>query len=201
MLEQGITLLPADSDPYGMAFREWTKQWWKWLSSIPTTYNPTMDTSGTNVTVKQQNEGVLFLCQTIESTPGTITRKSRISQVRAIFMPVINWISISGLDGNSEEELISVAERKMDVVRDLEFEINGVRLTEELKNYRVRSGIFDIDLPEENIFDVSKGRRRAASDGYWVFFQCRRERINLSSFGSCSSGATRISVNYDLIVE
>jgi hypothetical protein len=100
-------------------------------------------------------------------------------------------------DGDTDEELMNVANGKMDVVANLEVSINDMKITG-LQQYRVKSSFFDIILPHNNIFDLPPGRRRSIADGYWLFFRPLESRIKLSTLGSCSSGLTTIRVNYDL---
>jgi hypothetical protein len=116
-------------------------------------------------------------------------------------MPIINWISIESLDGNTEDELRSTAKQKMDIISGLELEINGFRIGQDLRHFRIASPFFDIELPNDNIFDTLPGKKRSFSDGYWILFQPVSEMIRISSFGSCSSGATQIRVDYELTMK
>jgi hypothetical protein len=43
--------------------------------------------------------------------------------------------------------------------------------TNELLKNRVKTPEFDLDFPDNNIFDCPKGITRAVSDGYWVFLK------------------------------
>jgi hypothetical protein len=100
-------------------------------------------------------------------------------------------------DGKTDDELMNVANKKMDVVNNLEVSINKIRLTG-LEQYRVKSSFFEVILPDNNIFDLPPGRRRSVADGYWLFFSPSERSIELLTFGSCSSGLTQIKVYYDL---
>jgi hypothetical protein len=101
-------------------------------------------------------------------------------------------------DGNSDGQLLDTARSKMDVVGPLEITINGVTVSKGLEKYRIESPFFEIDLPENNLFGLSGGKRRCVSDGYWLFLRPIYENTRLSSFASCSSGTTKIKVDYDL---
>ncbi|MGH9987907.1 MAG: hypothetical protein ACRD8W_28530, partial [Nitrososphaeraceae archaeon] len=63
---------------------------------------------------------------------------------------------------------------------------------------RVQSPFFDVSLDEDNILDKPEYLIHCISDGYWLFFEPCIKSINLNTFGSCSSGATRIGIEYDL---
>jgi hypothetical protein len=195
-----LHIFPIHSKPFGLSFSDWTIKWWQWITSIPQSENPTNDETGKFVTLCQENNNdVIFLCQTIEGLGGVPTRRSTISNKRFFFMPIINWISISGVDGNDDEEMLKIAKTKMDVIDRLDLVING-RNIENLKFNRVRSNFFDIDLPANNILDLPEGKRRCLSDGYWVFFHICSNYMELSTNSSCSLGVTQIGTNYELTI-
>lgn len=191
-------IYPIDSKPYGISYSEWSIKWWQWLSSIPKENNPALDWTGANAHVNQIYPNVLFLCQTIEGVNSIPIRKNTIPVGKAIFMPIINWISIMQQDGNSDEELIGVAKRRMDIIGPLQITINKVTINEGLEKYRVQSPFFEINWPENNIFGLSSGKRRCISDGYWIFIKPIHKEVTLETFSSCSSGLTKIKVKYEL---
>jgi hypothetical protein len=142
-----------------------------------------------------------FLCQTNENTvPHTPTRAVTIPKGTSIFMPIINWISILHIDGETDQELTEIANKEMDVVANLEITIDGLRIKNGLEEYRILSPCFEIWLPRDNIVASSPGMRRAISDGYWLFLKSLETDTIISSFGSCSSCVTKIGVNYNLFI-
>ena len=70
-----------------------------------------------------------------------------------------------------------------------------------LTGFRIQSPFIDIMLPENNILDISPGITRVISEGYWIFLKPLQRNTSISTFGSCSSGATRIGVDYTIIIE
>jgi hypothetical protein len=129
------------------------------------------------------------------------TRKVPVKSGTSILMPIINWISVWQEDGETDENISSVAAAKMDVVSRLEVTINGVRLNRGLDRYRVRSPFFDMVLPEDNVLNLPSGSRRFVSDGYWLFLRSLEENTTISTFGSCSSGANKFLVDYYLTIQ
>jgi hypothetical protein len=194
-----ITIFPVSSRPFGFPYGEWVAKWWQWLLSIPKPISPAFDWTGSNVSVNQHDPDVFFLCQTIEGVEPSPLRHHVLTSKKAILIPIINWISTMDEDGKTDEELMNVANKKMDVVNNLEVSINKIRLTG-LEQYRVESPFFDVMLPDNNIFDLPPGRRRSVTDGYWLFFRPFEGSLELLTFGSCSSGLTQIKVYYDLTV-
>lgn len=170
--------------------------------SIPKSVNPAYDSNGANANANQNDPNVFFLCQTYEEgVPSVPNRTVIVPAGRSIFLPIINWISILHNDGETDQELIEIATKRMDVARNLQITVNGLTVEEGLKEYRVQSAFFEMTLPDDNILASPSGLIRAVSDGYWLFFKPLEANTRLSSYGSCSSGATKIGVKYNLSIE
>jgi hypothetical protein len=201
MQSLSISIFPIESSPYGLTYGEWSARWWQWLLSVPRSKSPAFDSSGDNANVNQFDPNVLFLCQTIYSVKKARTTQDRAVTMRAgrsVFMPIINWLSVFHVDGKTDEELVSVAKKRMDVVSELEVVINGVTIKEGLERYRVRSPFFDLVVPEDNIFELSAGFRHFVSEGYWIFLKPLEKDTKLTTFGSCSSGINKFGIDYNI---
>jgi hypothetical protein len=197
-----ISLFPINTRPYGLTYGEWSAKWWQWLLSIPRSISPAFDPTGHNTNINQNDPNVFFLCQTIESMQEGDSIQDRTVSVKAgksIFMPIINWISILNIDGQTDEELASVAKKKMDVVSELKVRIDEITIEEGLTRYRAQSPFFDMIVQEDNIFHLTPGSTRFVADGYWLFIRPRKNDIKLTTYGSCSSGVNKFGVNYYII--
>lgn len=199
MSSTNVNIYDENSFPFGYSFGEWSVKWWQWLLSIPKSNNPILDLSGENAAIGQYDSDVFFLCQTVENVNQRRTRNISVRKGTSLFSPVINWVSNFYEDGHSEMELIETARRKMDIIGDLQFYLNGERI-QGLKKYRFLSKFFSVDMPKDNIFDLPSGKARLVSDGYWVFIKPLVMDTTISTFGTCSSGLTKIGVNYNIKV-
>lgn len=168
--------------------------------SIPKKWSPTLDSIGNQAHESQVYPNVMFLCQTVEGSESIPKRSITLAEDRSIFMPIINWISILDVDGDTDEELYTVAKEKIDEVANIEFSINGATVDGDPRELRVSSPPFDAMLPDGNIFSLPSGQRRFLSDGYWIFLRPNSNLNSLTSFGSCSSGITRIGVKYNISI-
>lgn len=194
-------IFPIDCPPFGLSYSQWTAKWWEWILKIPKVINPLFDTSGVNALINQADQNVFFLCQTLESTEKISQRSITIPKSSSVFMPIINWLSILHEDGDTDDELLSRAKERMDVVKDLQIVINGIVADSQLiRRFRFRSPFLNIILPEGNIFDKPAGASRVVSDGYWLFLKPLTENTLINSFGSCSSGITKIRSEYCIVV-
>jgi hypothetical protein len=196
-----IVLYPLDSKPFGCTYEQWIVKWWQWLLSIPKDRNPALDNSGVNAHVNQFDSEVFYLCQTMEGVKPMPIRKVTLPIGISFFMPIINWISITDDDNESDQELFTKAKRKIDVVSKLELTINNKTVFRNLEKFRIRTSVFHSILPENNIFDTNPGVKRMVSDGYWIFLAPIMEPVDLRSLGSCSAGITTIGVTYRIAVK
>ncbi len=185
--------------PFGLSYSDWTVKWWNWIIQIPKEINPLFDINGKNAYLNQIDSNVFFLCQTLESSDKIPVRNIKIPKETSVFMPIINWISILHEDGENDQELLSTARERMNAVKDLQININELELTtNQLKEFRVQSPIVDMFLPKKNIFDHPSRKTRIVSDGFWIFLKPISDSIRIESLGSCSSGITKIGVDYNI---
>lgn len=201
MQSASISVFPIESRPYGLTYGEWSARWWQWLLSIPRSKSPAVGASGDNAYLNQDDPNVFFLCQTVESIlEGRVAQDRRIvvRAGRSVLIPIINWVSIFNVDGQTDEELVSVAKKRMDVVSELEVTLDGVTINEGLEGFRAQSPFFDMIVLEDNIFQLSSGFRRFVADGYWIFLKPLENDIKLTTYGSCSSGVNKFGINYHI---
>jgi len=199
LLELSEFVFGIEEKPFGLTYSNWTVKWWKWILEIPKYISPLFDPDGKNAYLNQTYGKVFFLCQTLESSEKIPVRTINVPKETSIFMPIINWISVLHEDGETDEELLKVARQRMDVVKDLEITINEIRLsTNFVKKFRVESRFVNVFLPENNIFGHPSCKTRIVSDGYWIFTRPLTHNTSVKTVGSCSSGITKIKVNYNI---
>ncbi len=191
-----ISIYPVQSIPFGLTYSEWTIKWWQWILSFPKSHNPACDNTGAFAAERQEDTNVFFLCQTIETAKQYHGVRSTLPADKSIFMPIINWISIQ-VNNDTDDELLRDAIMHTDEVANMQFTIDDEPV-ENLRDYRVMSPFFNVVFPKDNVFNVSPGSHRCVSDGFWVFFRPLKKIAKVSSYGSCSSGITKISANYYL---
>src|SRR5437588_6824039 len=121
-----IPLFPIEFRPYGLTYGQWSARWWQWLLSIPRSKSPAFDPTGHNAGINQYDPNVLFLCQTVDGVKSMDKRTVIMKTGKSILMPLINWVSVSHVDGETDEDLVAVAKKRMDVVSTLEIRISGL---------------------------------------------------------------------------
>lgn len=199
MVNSEITVYSPKSSPLGKSLNDWCILWWNWLLKIEKSNSPALDMSGENAYMNQNNPDVFFLCQTFEKSRIFPQRRIKIPHNKKIFLPILNWISYRDQENQTEEELRLEADGKMNNIGMLTFLINEKPLTANLKDFRIQTSIFYIDLPKDNLLGAKPGLTTVVSDGYWLFLESNLKEINIRSFGSCSSGVTEIGTHYQIV--
>jgi hypothetical protein len=162
------TPFQIDTKQYNLSYGEWTARWWQWVLSTPEDRNPSADETGVNCG-EGQSGPVWFLAGTFG---GLNVRNCDIPANKSILFPVINGeCSYAEYpDLRTESELRSCAVSSNDAVSELMVTIDGQAINEsQIRSYRVQSPLFNLTLPENNIFGLPASTTQAVSDGFWVF--------------------------------
>jgi hypothetical protein len=196
-----IDIFEPDSSPYNVGYSKWTVRWWNWCLSQPKFTNPVNDRKRTdrNASNDQIYPSVWFLAGT---TDGNAERECIVPIVRAILCPIINFeiSTAEEPDLNTDEALLYRAKDEIDKIENLNVIIDGTKLSN-VKKFRVQSGVFDANLPQDNIWGVKPGKTRAAADGYWIFLKPLPKGMHTLQFNaSCLAGTINIGTNYYLEV-
>ena len=163
-----LIIVSPNSSPYNVSYAEWTARWWQWLLSIPIETSPVNDKTGKNSKINQSGP-VWFLAGT---TGGEGKRICTVPTEKSVLFPILNFGATFADEPTikTEEQLQVLAKREMDIVSDLSVTFDGIELNE-LQKYRVQSPLFNIILPEHNLFGGIPGPTRGISDGYWLFLE------------------------------
>jgi hypothetical protein len=164
------TLYHRNEHPFGRSWEDWAATWCNWMLSIPKKNNPSSDRSGKWCSVGQKNPDVWFLTGTFGNS-ALIKRKCRIPR-KAIFLPVLVKEDSLAEDSDlrTEEELVERCRGATSRLISIEASIDHEKL-DHLTNYRVRSNVFDLNFPKNNVYNVRPGRTRSVCDGYWLFIK------------------------------
>lgn len=175
-----------DSTVFGKKYNEWSTEWWQYVLSFPTSENPLLDTTGERCLVGQHGP-VWFLVGTFGAS--TATRNCSIPEGETLFFPVINNVNINtpnvcgqGPDNIPLTDLRSFSAPLINDATNLLVTVDGNPVKDLQKRFRTRSVVFDVALPEDNVFDspcmgaglgnVPAGiYSPAVDDGFYVMLQ------------------------------
>ncbi len=188
-----------------------TAQWWQFIGSIPTTVNPGLDPTGADCMVGQRGP-VWFLAGTFSG--GTAARTCSIPAGEALFFPIVNFVNIntpnvcgSGSANMSADELRAQIAPFIDAATNLSVQLDGEPV-EDLP--RVKSKVFAITFPADNIFNAACGGpgavpaatySPAVDDGFYVLLKPPKVgRHILHIHGEIPSISFVLDVTYDLTI-
>jgi hypothetical protein len=149
----GLALIMPIRGAFAQSLEQLSAPWWQWALSIPTSVNPQLDKTGKDAVVGQRSS-VWFLAGVFGG--GTVTRACSVPQGTALFLPVINSVNINtpkvcGQKGPlTVEKLRALSAAFIDGAANLSVTLDGVAIT---NLQRVKSGVFAVALPEDNVFD------------------------------------------------
>jgi hypothetical protein len=189
--------------------KQLSAEWWQWATSIPPPQNPVLDTNGSRCAVGQHG-AVWFLAGNFGG--GTTTRSCSVPEDKLLFFPVINSVNIDtpnvcGQDAANipVEDLRAASAAFIDGVTTLLVELDG----KEIKNLRrIRSRVFAVALPENNLFDapcpgnVPAGvYSPSVDDGFYVTLNGLKEGSHILHFHAENpSQEFVIDITYNLTV-
>jgi hypothetical protein len=73
-------------------------------------------------------------------------------------------------DLKTEADLIKRSEQATNRLIKIEASIDDQKVGH-LEDYRVRSEVFDLTFPKDNVYNVKPGLTRSVCDGYWLFIK------------------------------
>jgi hypothetical protein len=185
--------------PFGLAWEEWTGNWWKWFFSMPRMNHPAYDESRREINIAASGKSVLFLAGTVG---GSAERTIILPKGKAVLMPVINIGTSYSENVNirNKEEMLVYIQAHMNDIAKKEAWIDGEKIlvTDE---QRAQSGLFEFTFPSDNIYGAREGVTQGMGDGYWLFLRPLMPRIHhVITSGACMSGKIQIDVSVKLIV-
>jgi hypothetical protein len=192
---------------------ELTAEWWQWALSIPTDQNPQTDASGQYCMVGQRGP-IWFLAGVFGGGPP-VARTCSVPEGTTLFFPITNAINFNtpnvcgqGSDNLTVKEMRAFSKTTIDGTTDLSIQVNGKPANKLMQ--RIASQVFEVALPEENVFDgecsglggVPAGiYSPAVDDGYYVTLGPLKQGTEIIHFQAAAGpGGADEDVTYTLTV-
>jgi hypothetical protein len=155
------------STPYGEPYEDWMTKWWQWNIQIPKEQHPQLLGSAIKICPVGESGNVSFLTQSLQ---GNTEYSCTIQAGHAIMIPILTG------ECTTEEAESSVPADMMKCATEgnkystFDVTVDGVRLNG-LDQNDARSKVFNMTLPEDNLFDLSPGKWEAVTGGYFAFLK------------------------------
>jgi hypothetical protein len=151
-----VEILPPDESWGGLSRGELDARSWQWVLSFPEEVIPWGDSTGERCGYGQS--GPVFMLVPTENEITCV-----VAEGTAIWVMVSNVVCPEF--GRSEDELRAECSEAIDGITDLQARVNGAEVAN-LDAYRADSPMFNLTLPENNVFDWEPGVVQAISGGY-----------------------------------
>jgi hypothetical protein len=167
-------IFSPEDEPYKIAYGEHAKNFWKWLVSMPKDHNPESDLTGERSANGQENsESSVFYLSIGPNREAKIERTCNIPTGKGILIPVsvvvVSDKEVPEIPNPSIEDLSKKAKKDQDSVTDMYLRIDDDEYQmEDLSRYRIHTGKFEVNFPENALWDVSEGRAMAVADGTYI---------------------------------
>lgn len=167
--KSSVEIFPIDSKPFGQAYEEYVKNYWKLLLPIPIEKNPMEDKTGERCHLGQENSNssVFYL---YGSTGGVTEITCKIPLGLGLFIP-ISTVEASEAESPKAtvDELHKISKNDQDQVTSLLLKINGTEYSDQdLRKYRTHTQVFEVVFPENALFGAAPGRSKVVADGFYV---------------------------------
>jgi hypothetical protein len=154
---------------------EVVQEYFKWFCSFPKSTNPGLHNDGDRSiaanTSKLKSDEYIFLSTVLS---GTSHRNlGIIEKGKKFLIPSLSCIaSESERPGSQVPQLEKFADIDHDNIVYRYIEIDGKPLVGELESrFRVRTGPFEVQYPDNAIFGASKGPSKAVADGVYIVWE------------------------------
>ena len=162
----------VDSEPFGIPYSNWTESWWNWSLSIPKDSNPALDMSGKQCQQGMQHEYPVFFL--VGSLNGTANRNCTIPSNLSLFFPATTSFCYNTDSAKRTEDILSGCASLQKSDTNTNVMIDGTDLNTfayDITNARVQSNLFGVNVPEDNILDISPKSISGIAAGDWVFLK------------------------------
>jgi hypothetical protein len=155
-----------DSAPYGIPYAQWLGKWWNWTKSLTTQEHPRDNYTPEKCTAGQKGP-VWFLA---DALTGKEERTCTIPAGKAILAP-----TITGSCGYYDPTIKNDDDmRRCAIAGDeygtIEVTLDG-RKIQNLEQYRVQTGFFNLNITKDNIYNNTPGIFKAYADGWMVLLE------------------------------
>lgn len=196
-------VVPPNSTAYGNKYSEWSAEWWQFVLSIPASENPLFDADGSQCVLGQRGP-VWFLVGWFG--PGAAMRACSVPEGTALFFPVINVVDVNTTT-QTAKELRAETAPCLDAVTFLSVVVDGVPIPKLREKFRVKSEVFAVTLPVDNLFGIDPGTYSPTiDDGYYVMLKPLSVGPHTLHFEGASAGCPLIGspfsvdVMYDITI-
>jgi hypothetical protein len=165
-----IEIFKPTENPFSQSYEDHIKNYWKFICRLPKDKNPVIDNNGQKDEIVNQNSNAPVFYLNFSRNGGSfVERTCKVPAGKGLFIPVMCVeVSDKEVQNSTPERLKTIAKKDQDSVKnDLSVRLDGNEVSN-LRSFRVSTDVFQIEFPENAIFDVSPGSSQAVADGFYI---------------------------------
>jgi hypothetical protein len=171
---------------YGLSYEDHAKNFWKWFVSIPNSTNPEHDLTGARCSIGQEKSNSLVFYLSPGKNNTVIEKECTVTNGKGLLIPIIvveysdeeefideNIDKTSNLTLDDMSEIITNLTRKakndQDGVQNMYLKLDEKEYQmEDLSKYRINTGAFVLNFPQDPVWGVKEGPAMAVADGHYI---------------------------------
>jgi hypothetical protein len=197
-----VQIFTETDKPYGKTYGAWTANWWQWIYSLPSEFNPLLDLTGEHWKRGQPSSDVWFLVGIFGEVQKSFPlRKIEMESGRSILFPVLNCEANKlEFPEMTHDDLVKHVVDDVNTVVKKDCTVNGKRISPALIASDPK--VFSLSIDKNNALGVKNtGLTDAAAYGYWIFLKpLPKGKYNISFEGSCEFGRLNSGAVYEVNV-
>ena len=200
-----IEVFQPNENPFGLSYEDHIKNFWVFTCRLPKEQNPVIDNNGQkDETANQNSNAQVFYLNFARDGIAPVERKCKVPAGKGVFVPAMCVeVSEKEIPNSSTDALKEIAKKDQDNVKnDLSVKLDGNEVNN-LHNFRTSTEVFQLDFPQNALFDASPGSCQAVADGYYIITKPLSPGTHTIDFkGSLEShGENIIEPNYSVNVK
>lgn len=166
-----MEIFKPNENPFGIPYATYIENFWKKTCSFPKNNNPARrnnDGQRDEIANKNSDSPVFYLNICCDGEGSLVERTCKVPRGKGCFIPVLSVVvSEKEVQNPSVEKLKKLAKEDQDSVIDLSVKLDGNEV-KDVHRYRFSTNVFDLEFPQNALFDVSAGHCKAVADGFYL---------------------------------
>jgi hypothetical protein len=166
-----IEIFKPNENPFGISYEDHVKKFWKFTCSFPKNKNPARRANNGQIDeIANQNSDspVFYLNICCDGEESLVERTCNVPRGKGIFIPVMSVeVSEKEVQDPSIDKLKKLAKEDQNSVKGLSVKLDGIEVND-IHSYRTPTNVFELDFPQDALFDVSAGTCQTVADGFYI---------------------------------
>jgi len=168
-IAMSIEVFKPNENPFTLSYEDHVINFWKFTCKLPKNKNPAIDNNGQkDENANQNSNSPVFYLNFSREGDSLVERRCKVPREKGIFVPAMSVeVSEKEIQNSSADNLKKIAKKDQDSVRNLSVKLDGNEVND-VNSYRTSTDVFQLEFPQDPLFDVSPGTCQAVADGFYL---------------------------------